>query len=311
MSHNSGWRLVTVALAAVVVASAVLRAQGEEVQFVIAVADQNGRPVRDLTRDEIVLVENGVPAEVVRVQPFSLPVQLTIAVDNGPQSVDALTHYRAGLASLVRALPGDLEVTLITMSPQPMMVVRATTDRIGLLRGVNGFAPQDDSPRFTDTLVEFSRRYEAELERSRRIDSVPVLLMVSTSITEAVSYQPGEITRALGFLERRKAKVHVVMLNAARSPASRTSIDDGRQTLIAIPATKVTRGRFEALANSNRLTTLLPEMGAQVAALHRRQVNQLLVTARRQPGVRGPLQNPQIGLTRQGMTGTVSLDGLP
>ena len=45
--------------------------------------------------------------------------------------------------------------------------------------------------------------------------------------------------------------------------------------------------------------------------MHRKQVNQLLVTARRQPGRRGPLQNPQIGLTRKGMTGSVSLDGLP
>ena len=79
-------------------------------------------------------------------------------VEAGLLSADALAHYRTGLTALVRALPADMEVTLITMSPQPMMVVRPTTDRIRLLRGVNGFAPQEESPRFTDTLVEFSRR---------------------------------------------------------------------------------------------------------------------------------------------------------
>ena len=47
------------------------------------------------------------------------------------------------------------------------------------------------------------------------------------------------------------------------------------------------------------------------AALHRRLVNQLFVTVRRQSGRRGPLQNGQIGLTRKGLTGSVSLDGLP
>jgi hypothetical protein len=302
---------VTLALAVILAPAALLFAQSEEVAFVISVFDSNGRPVRDLARDEIVLTEDGVAAEVVKVEPFSVPVQVTVAVDNGPLSVDALAHYRTGLTGLVRALPTDVDVTLITMSPQPMMVVQPTSDRIRILRGVNGFATQDESPRFTDTLVEFARRYENDLRKTSRIDSVPVLVMVSTSITEAVSYQPAEITRALSFLEQRRARVHVAMLNVRQSTSARAAINEARQTMIAIPATKVTHGRFEPIANSSRLVTLLPELGTEIAALHRKLVNQLLVTARRQPGRRGPLQNPQIGLTRKGMTGSVSLDGLP
>lgn len=286
-------------------------AQGEEYSFVIAATDPSGRPVGDLKRDEIVLTENGVEAEIMSVKPFQMPVAVTIAVDNGPLSADALAHYRTGLTALIRALPADIEVTLITMSPQPMMVVQPTTDRIRLLRGVNAFAPQEESPRFTDTLVEFSKRYESALKETSRIASLPILLMVSTTAPEAVSYQPEEITRALQFLERRKAKVYVAMLSVNRGASPRATINDGRQTMVAIPATKITRGRYEPLANSNRLTTLLPEMGAEIAALHRRQVNQLFVTARRQPGHRGPLQNGQIGLTRKGLTGSVTLDGLP
>jgi hypothetical protein len=33
-------------------------------------------------------------------------------------------HYRNGLTGLVKALTGDVEITLITMSPRPLMVVR-------------------------------------------------------------------------------------------------------------------------------------------------------------------------------------------
>jgi hypothetical protein len=303
--------VATLALAAILAPAILLLAQDEEIEFVISVFDSNRRPVRDLTRDEIVLTENGVAGEVVKVQPFIMPVKLTVAVDNGPLSTDAFAHYRTGLTGLIRELPTDIEVTFITMSPQPLIVVQPTSDRVRLLRGINGFAPQEESPRFTDTLVEFARRYEGEMQKTNRIDSVPVLVMVSTTVTEAVSYSPEEITRALGFLERRKAQVHVAMLNVRRSASARAAIDDGRQTMIAIPATKVTKGRYETLANSSRLATLLPEMGSEIAALHRKQVNQLLVTVRRQPGRRGPLQNPQIGLTRKGMTGSVSLDGLP
>ena len=309
--RHHGHIVATLALAAILAPAALLLAQGDEVAFVISVFDSNGRPVRDLKRDEIVLTENGVAGEVVKVEPFIMPIELTVAVDNGPLSADALAHYRTGLAGLIRALPTDVEVTFITMSPQPLMVVQPTSDRVRLLRGINGFAPQEDSPRFTDTLVEFARRYETELRKTNNIDSVPVLVMVSTTVSEAVSYAAEEITQALRFLERRKAKVHVVMLNVRRSASAGAALDDGRQTMIAIPATKVTKGRYETLANSSRLATLLPEMGTEIAAMHRKQVNQLLVTARRQPGRRGPLQNPQIGLTRKGMTGSVSLDGLP
>ena len=302
---------VHVLLALLLVSAPALLAQSNAFQFVVSVVDESGRPVSDLTRDEIVLTENGIADEIVKVEPFAIPIELTLAVDNGPLSADSLVHYRNGLSGLVKALPGDVEVTLITMSPQPLMVVRPTTDRIRVLRGLTTFAPQDDSPRFTDTLVEFAKRYEEELQRTRKIDSVPVLVMISTSVTEAVSYQPPEITRALGFLERRKAIVHVAMLNINRGATGLASLDDGRQTLIAIPATKVTRGRYESLANPSRLTTLLPELGTQLASLHRKQVNQLLVTANRRPGLRGQLQNAQIGLTRKNLKGSVSLDGLP
>jgi hypothetical protein len=309
--HTIARLLAAAAVAGLLAPAARLVAQGETFQFVVSVLDDRGRPVGDLTRDEIVLTENGAAAEIIKVEPFAVPVQLTVAVDNGPLSGDALAHYRSGLTALVKALPGDVEVTLITMSPQPMMVVRPTTDRVRLLRGINGFAPQDESPRFTDTLVEFSKRYDEELRRTRRIDSVPVLVMVSTSVNEAMSYEAREIAQAIDFLARRKAIVHVAMLNVKRGATGMSALNDGRQTLIAIPVTKATRGRYESLANSSRLATLLPELGAQIAALHRRQVNQVLVTAIRRTGLRGPLQNPQIGLTRKGMTGSVSLDGLP
>src|SRR5688500_8427029 len=97
------------AVAALLLAPATLvLGQDENLSFVIAVADQDGRPVSDLARDEIVLTENGAAVEIVKVQPFVMPIALTIAVDNGPLSVDALAHYRSGLTALVRALPAEM-----------------------------------------------------------------------------------------------------------------------------------------------------------------------------------------------------------
>jgi hypothetical protein len=299
------------ALMLTVVAPVTVRGQSELFQFIVSAGDAEGRPVTDLRRDEVLMSEDGVANEIVKIEPFRVPVKLTIAVDNGPLSRDALGHYRSGLTAMIKALPLDVEVTLITISPQPRMVVRPTTDRRAILRGVNGFAPEEESPRFTDALVEFARREQSELEISRRLDSVPVLVMISTTASEAVSYEVPEIQRAILFLQARKAKVYVTMMSTRQPGEGFAPINTARQTLIAIPVTEATRGTYEALAISSRLTTLLPEFGREIAALHRKHANQFLVTAQRQDGLTGPLRNPRIEIARPGLAGQVSLDGLP
>jgi hypothetical protein len=82
---------------------------------------------------------------------------------------------------MIKALPAEIEVTLITTAPQPRMVVRPTLQRDQLLRGVNGFAPEQGAPRFTDALVEYSKRVQKEVEDTKKADSLPVLVMVSTT----------------------------------------------------------------------------------------------------------------------------------
>jgi hypothetical protein len=305
------WSAVICGIVAAVLAAhaPALQAQSQEFQFVVSAFDAEGLPVTDLSRDEVVLAENGVPATVVRIQPFPIPVRLTIAVDNGPDSIDALGHYRTGLTGLVDALPGDLEVTLITTAPQPRMVVRPTTDRVRIRRGITGFAPEDARPRFTDALVEYAKRLELDWRDREVLDFLPVLVMVSTTANESSSYQVPEIEKALRMLVARRARVMVTMTSTQLSDA--TNIDTNRQSLIAIPTTKLTGGRYESIAVSSRLTTLLPEFGREIAALHVKHANQLLVTVQRAEGATGPLQNPTVHLTRPAITGSVSVSGLP
>ena len=242
----------------------VLEAQPNQFQFILAATDASGRPVADIKPDEVLMTENGAAATIIKVEPYKVPVKLTLAVDNGPDSREALSHYRSGLKGLVEALPFDLEVTLITTAPQPRMVVRPTTNREQILRGINGFAPEDERPRFTDTLVEFSRRLERESKEKRVPDSLPILVMVSTTANEVASYQVEEINKALNFLATRKARLMVTMTSTRAGNVSAVAdINTNRQALIAIPATKATRGRYEAIAVSSRLATLLPEIGKE------------------------------------------------
>jgi hypothetical protein len=277
-------------------------------QFVVSATDASGVPVTGLRREDVVMTEDGARQEVVKVEPLSVPMKLTIAVDNGLESEDALAHYRSGLTGLVEALPSDVEITLITIAPQPRVVVKPTTGRTQILRGINGFAPEQARPRFTDALVEYSERLQQEAKNRNAAPYVPVLVMLSTAANEQSSYQPREISKAVSFLVTRRARLNVVMMSTRTGAAtSPETINSSLQAIVAMPAVKMTNGRYEALAVSSRLATLLPEWGRDLAALHVRQINQHRVTVERSHG--GQLQNPRIELARPGLTGSVTLDG--
>ena len=298
-----------VAAAVVASASIWLSAQTSQVfQFFVSARDAEGAPVTDLGPEDILMSENGVRQQIAKVEPLAIPMKLTIAVDNGLDSGDVLAHYRSGLKGLVEALPPDVEITLITTAPQPRTVVRPTTDRTQILRGVNGFAPEQSRPRFSDALVEYSERLQREARDRSAVPYLPVLVMLSTAGIETRSYQPEDIEKAVAFLVKRRAKVNAIVVSTRPGDITTSAgLDLTMQSIVAIPTAKATNGRYEGLAVSNRLPTLLPEWGRDLATLHARQIKQFRVTVERSRG--GDLQNPRIEIARPGLSGTVTVDG--
>jgi hypothetical protein len=274
----------------------------------ISAVDETGAPVTDLRPEEVIVFENGVPQRVVRVERQPVPLKITIAVDNSADSAGALSHYRAGLTGLVEALPSDIDVTLITTAAQPRTVLRPTADRTEIRRVINGFAPEPGRPRFSDALIEFSKRLENEAKDRRIGPYVPVVILISTTAVEQTSYHGTELAKAANFLVSRRARVNVVVLSTRTGQAtSPETIDTSLQAVIGIPIAKTTNGRYESLSVSSRLSALLPEWGRELAALHTRQVNQLRVTVERSS--RGELQDTRVELEREGLDGVVTTDG--
>ena len=281
---------------------------GTTFQFIVAATNAAGEPVADLKPDDVLMSEKAGPAKVTTVEPFALPVKVTIAVDNGHDSEQALSNYRAGLKGFVEAFPPDTEMTIITTAPQPRMVVKESRDRAAILRGVNGFAPEAGRPRFTDALVDYGRRLEAEMKDPKFKLYVPILLMVSTAANETASYQPAEVDKAIGFLIARRAMIYVTVNSTRSGDATATAdLNTNRQSMIAVPVTKRVNGRYEAIAIFNRLDTLLPDMGRELAAYAKRLGTQYKVTVTRAGS--GPIEEPRIELAREGLTGAVSPDG--
>lgn len=305
--------LIALSVAVSIVASAVLSVQAQQtgtIQFVVGAVDKNGEPIKDLKAEEILFNEKAGKGTVTKMEPFALPVKVTIAVDNGNQSSEALPHYRIGLKGFVEAFPEDVEMSLYTIAPQPRAVLQPTTDRKRILSAVNGFAPESEAPRFTDAIVEYSQRLERESKDPKVKPYIPVLVMVSTAAAEASSYQPGEVNKWVNALGARRARLFV-SVNSTRSgdATAQANINTNRQAIIAIPATKALNGRYEAIAIFNRLQTLLPEFGKEIADYHKRLTTQYMVTVQRAAAATGPIEGVAIEIAREGVTGAVSLDG--
>jgi hypothetical protein len=297
--------LLTAAFIAAVSVS--LSAQPQIFQFVVSATDADGKPVSDLKPDDIVMSENGERQKVVKVEPVAIPIKLTIAVDNGVESADAIAYYRRGLTGLVEALQPDVEVTLITTAPQPRTVVKPTTDRVQILRGINGFAPESSRPRFSDAVVEYSERLQKEAKDKKIAPYLPVMVMVSTAAIETRSYQPDDIEKGVKYLMTRHSKVNAIVASTRTGKIALPDTDVTQQSTVAIATAKATGGRYETLAAASRLATLLPEWGRDLAALQGKQVTQFRVTVERSRS--GELQKPTVEVARPGLTGTVTLDG--
>ena len=276
----------------------------------ISAVDGSGAPISDLKAEEVAMTENGAPGTIASLERHNLPIKLTIAVDNGKESTVALAAMRTGLTAMVDALPADMEITLITMAPQPSMFVRPTTDRTQITRGIQRFGVEsDEASRFSDTLVEYADRLEKDF-KDKKLTYLPQLVIVTTSAQENSSLQRDTIEKGMKTLLSRGAKVSVAMVSTKPTDAeSVANLKTGRQTLIATPVVSATRGKFETMVQFNALTTLLPTWGKEIAASHTKQTNQFRTIIDRPNGNTGNLNNPGLRITRPGANGMVSPDG--
>ena len=293
------------------IASGVTYAQVKPNQLLVFISavDASGAPVTDLKPEEIAMTENGAPGKVVSLERYNLPIKLTLAVDNSSESQVALAAVRSGLTAMVEALPADVEVTLITMAPQPSMFVKPTTDRAQITRGISRFGVDTEASRFTETFVEYAERLDKDF-KDKKLTYFPMLVFVSTSAPENVGIQRDTIEKAMKMLVARGARMSVAMVSTKPTDAeSVANLKQGRQALTATPLVNATKGKFETMVAFSRMATLLPEWGKEIGASHTKQTNQFRTIIERPNGNTGQLNNPGLRITRPGANAVISFDG--
>ena len=302
-----GWRLpvVATALALTVFTATTVLAQ-RQLQFFAHFADASGKPIAGITDTDIQVQEDNALGKVVKVEPIDWPVKVAVLIDNGTGSADRLTHTREGVKGLLQALPGGVEISLQTTAPQPRYLVRPTTDKGAVIQGVDLLTPDSSAGRFVDGLIETGNRFDKERADKERGNFFPVIVIVGSLTAEGSQIRDRDVQKLFQQLGTRAMTAHIVMVGPTNQSGT-TNVSNAIQ--IGINAAKLTGGRYESIAATTRLQTLLPEIGGQVAQAHERQRAQYRITFDRPEGKSGP-QIGGIGLSGgKQMVVKLSLDG--
>src|SRR5262245_19967891 len=121
---GTGIRAVVVLLIAAGAAAAVNAQNANQITFFLSAATVAGEPIADLKPEDLQVAEDGRATPVVKMVPVNWPVKVTVLVDNGAETGQLLSLYRSGLKAFLAAMPAGVEVSILTLAPQPRWVIR-------------------------------------------------------------------------------------------------------------------------------------------------------------------------------------------
>jgi len=238
---------------------------------------QKGTPAETVTAADVHVIEDGAEAKVLKVEPVVRTVKVQVLLDNGVGIGQNLTEVRNGLRGLIEALPPDVETTLVTTSPQPRFLVKATKSRDELLKGVDRLTLDGGTGRFTESLTEGAERANKEK------DTFTIFIAAGTTSGDR-DIRDAHTKRLFEQTSGKPMLIHVLMFNGERS-ASGGDI----QIEVGQAVTKMTGGRYEFINNISRFATLLPEFGGEVAKQAAGSTRMFRITVQRPDGKKGLL----------------------
>jgi hypothetical protein len=294
-------------------------AQEQSAIYLFAI-DETGTPLLELKPEDVAVREDAGPSRIVSVRRFGFPLRVTVLLDNGPRTGDSLVHYRTGLKKFFDGLPPTVRVSLIATAPNPRWLIRDTTDKVQIEKGVSLITPDEGLARFSDALGEYASRLDEEfrgVSAERGQPYLPVLVSIATTHQDGSQVSRDANLKMITSFVRHRVAATMIMVTPSRSSTFGgppvVEIDEGQNAEIAKAVEEATRGRYVPITGSGTTalsTKILPELAAAITLRYIRQTTQHRVVLERPAGASGPMKNFSLGLRNHpGARAIVSTDG--
>jgi len=272
---------------------AILIAQTLQRSMYVSALDAAGAPVPNVGPSDLVVREDKVAREVLRVAPADEPMQIAILVDNSQAAGDYIQDYREALPAFITALTSDADtggknqIALIALADRPTIITDYTSDRAALLKGAQRvFSFSDSGTYILDGLIEVSRGF------TKRDAKRPVIVAITT---EGPELSDRQFQQVLEPLKNAGAAFHVMIVGWP----SNVSHD---RSVVLDQGTRDSGGRYDTILTGSALTARLKEVARELK-------NQYRVTYAR-PQTLIPPERVTVAAAKPGLTarGTVAHD---
>jgi VWFA-related protein len=229
-------------------------AAAAERDLVISVLDQRKQPVEDLTPADLVVREDGVAREVLRVRKATSPLTIALIVDDSAAASPAVSDMRLGLVGFLDALDPTAEVALITCGERSTLIVDYTRDRERLKKGVlRIFARRGSGAYFLEAMTDAARGLiKREPER-------PVIVSV---MTEGIEFSTLTYQSVLAKLFQSGAQFHALVLGARQGDPTLEEIRN--RNVVLDEGTRGTGGNREQLLSSIAISGALKDLANEL-----------------------------------------------
>ena len=262
-------------------ASARLGAQAQERAVYVSALDKKGVPVAELAPADVIVREDDVTREVLRIAPATEPMQVAILVDNSEAAEPYIRDYREALPAFINALTADMkagskhEIALVALGERPTILADYTVEPARVLKAAQRvFSTSGSGTYFLDAVIEVSQGI------NRRSAPRPVIVAI---ITEGLDLSNRHYRQVLDPLRTSGAALHIIALGSPRNLSEDRSmvLDEGP---------KRSGGSFSTLlvgtALTNRMKQLANELTHQFRVTYARPnrlipPDQVTVTSKR------------------------------
>ena len=252
-------RIAAGSVAALVLTAALFAQANERVAYVSAFDEKTRAPLTGLGVRDLVVREDGVAREVLRVTPADSPMPVAILVDNTQAANNHIADIRRALTSFVKALHGLGPVAIIGVAERPTILRDYTTDQKQLADGIGRvFATPGAGATLLDAIIETSKGLQ-----KREEDRAAIVILTTENIEFSTQYYK----QVLDALKRGGAQLHAVILNTPRG----TALDDPSRNRASVldEGPKISGGTRSDVLTSQSFEGELLKLAAILKAQHR------------------------------------------
>lgn len=253
---------VCVMASTLVVAGAALPAAAQTRQqtlLVTAVEKDGGEPVATLSTADVVVREDGVAREILKVTPSSAPALIVVLVDNSQAARRAVQDMRLSLTEFVNTFAGPHEISIVGIADRPTVLSPPTTSKAQLNRAVERvFAQPSAGAYLLEAIIEQARVIQ------KREPARSAIIALTSQGAEFSDRPPQTVMAALG---ASGATLHVIeMQDTDQAPPLNQGVRD--RNVVLDRGTIETGGQRELVLANLALRDTLQKVGRIATTQH-------------------------------------------